>query len=85
MAIKPKGSAAEEERSAPSKPEAIPEGEEPRVYTIQTSMLVYSYTPFLWRLQGEKVSSDEFVPPPGVTVQELEQRYIDIGALELDG
>ena len=57
-----------------------------RVYEVTSSMLVYAFEPArLHRLKGERVTSAEFVPPEGMTVEQMEQRYLETGGIALVG
>lgn len=63
---------------------SAPPASTPRVYIVCDSLLEYQFSPgreFRWR--GERVSSDEFVPPEGMTVEEMEARYLAAGAIRL--
>lgn len=62
----------------PAEPDTV------RVYVVKTSLLQYQYSPtHEYRKEGELVSSAEFVPPTGVSIDDLETRYVETGALEL--
>lgn len=66
----------------PTEAEAQPE----KVYRIRASLLNYKFSAEgipQYRLQGQEIKESEFVPPQGLTVEQMVERYLATGAMEL--
>jgi hypothetical protein len=59
-----------------------------RVYEVVTTVVPYDFTqPVFPKYKGcgDKLTSTEFIAPPGVTADDLEKRLVEIGAIRLVG
>jgi len=55
----------------------------PSVYRVIEGVVLYSWQPYRVKHRGAILTSDEFAPPPGMTVAELEKLYLDLKWIEL--